>query len=185
MTTGGETDFGAALFDSAIGRCGVAWQGETIVAVQLPERSDAATLGRLASTLGQSCSDDDPPAPIQSAIDAMTVLLDGEPVDLDFVDVDLGDISSFERAVYDITRTIAPGQSLTYGEVAKRLGDPGAAQAVGRALGANRCPIVVPCHRVLGADGKLVGFSANGGVETKRTMLLIEGCPAVLPSLFD
>jgi methylated-DNA-[protein]-cysteine S-methyltransferase len=119
------------------------------------------------------------------AIEAMTALLEGEPVDLTWVAIDLDAVGPFERSVYTVTRAIPAGSSLTYGEVARAVGEPEAAQAVGRALGANRWPIVVPCHRVLGAGGALTGFSAAGGVATKRRMLLIEGCPAVPPSLFD
>lgn len=181
---------GTVLFDSAIGRCGVAWRGERVVAVQLAERSDRATLAGLRRAAGVTDDSEagpaaEPPAAIQAGIVAMTELLDGQQVDLNFVDVDISQCSDFDRAVYRVTRAIPPGQSLTYGEVAKRIGDPGAAQAVGRSLGANPSPIVIPCHRVLGAGGSLTGFSANGGVDTKRKMLLIEGCPAVPPSLFD
>lgn len=193
QTEAGETT-GAVLFDSAIGRCGVAWRGDRVVAVQLPERSDEVTLARLRAGADfdtDPTGEADPaggaeaPAAIRAGITAMVDLLDGQSVDLDFIDVDVSQCSDFDRAVYQVTRAIPPGQSLTYGEVAKRIGEPGAAQAVGRSLGANRSPIVIPCHRVLGADGKLTGFSANGGVETKRKMLLTEGCPAVPPSLFD
>ncbi len=196
------------LFDTALGRTGVAWRGDTVVAVQLPEIDDAATRRRLRSGLGAHGTtahldrhrpgatvegdDADPetrptvPGPgVAAAIDGMVRLLGGEPMDLGFVAVDLDRCSPFDRAVYDVTRAIPAGRSLTYGEVAERIGEPGAAQAVGRSLGANPIPIIVPCHRVLGAGGKLTGFSAAGGVVTKRRMLLIEGCPAVPPSLFD
>lgn len=176
---------GAALFDTAIGRVGVAWRANLIVGVQLPERDDDATLRRLSAPLGVPAATAPPPTSVEAAIAAMRELLDGKPSDLDFIELDLDAIPPFDRAVYDITRSIPPGASLTYGEVASRLGDKGAARAVGRALGANPCPIVIPCHRVLGAGGQMTGFSADGGVETKRKMLLIEGCPAVPPSLFD
>lgn len=181
MTTGE----GATLFNTAIGRCGVGWRGDAISAVQIPERSDDVTLGRLTAKLDDRATTSTTPASIVSAIEAMTALLEGEVVDLNFIDVDLGDPQPFDASVWEVTRTILHGASLTYGQVAERIGQPGAAQAVGRSLGSNPCPIVIPCHRVLGADGRLVGFSAHGGVETKRRMLLIEGCPAVPPSLFD
>jgi methylated-DNA-[protein]-cysteine S-methyltransferase len=181
---------GVALFDTAIGRCGVAWRGESVVGVQLPESSDDETHSRLrvklaGSATASTTADGTPPPAIGSAIVGMTSLLDGEPVDLNFVDVDFGSAPPFEAAVWEATRAIPPGFSRTYGEIANLIGRPGGAQAVGRALGANPCPIVVPCHRVIGADGQLVGFSANGGTATKRRMLLIERCPAVPPSLFD
>ncbi|MDH3680280.1 MAG: methylated-DNA--[protein]-cysteine S-methyltransferase [Acidimicrobiia bacterium] len=175
---------GAALFYTAIGGCGVAWRGDAVAAVQIPERSRSETLRRL--TGGFPALVDHPvPRAIGEAIDAMVALLDGDDVDLRPIEVDVGSPAPFDEAVWGVTRSIPRGSSLTYGQVAERIGQPGAAQAVGRSLGANPCPIVIPCHRVLGADGQLVGFSAHGGVETKRRMLLIEGCPAVPPSLFD
>ena len=182
---------GLVLFDTAIGRCGVAWLDEAVVGVQLPERNDEATARRLRSKLvdaGGACDDRStgrPPPAIESAIAGMQSLLDGEPVDLNYVDVDFGTAPPFETTVWEATRAIPASGSMTYGGLAARIGRPGAAQAVGRALGANPCPVIVPCHRVIGADGDLVGFSANGGTATKRRMLLIERCPAVPPSLFD
>ncbi len=178
---------GMTLFDTSIGRVGIAWRDEVVIGVQLPELDDWATLRQLggtATTSDRLTTRAAPPA-IQTAIGAITSLLDGEAADLDGIDVDLDAVGPFNRAVYEVTRSIPPGDSLTYGEVAARIGEPGAAQAVGRSLGANPFPIVIPCHRVLGAGGRLTGFSAAGGVETKRKMLLIEGCPAVPPSLFD
>jgi len=174
----------AALFDTALGRIGLSWRDDVILAVQLPESDDETTMIRLARTVGMMTPAEPTPA-ISAAMAAIVDLLDGRSADLDFIEIDLGERSAFDAAVYDVTRAIPAGESLTYGEVAERVGQPGAAQAVGRAMGANPVPIIVPCHRVLGAKGQLIGFSAAGGVETKRRMLLIEGCPAVPPSLFD
>ena len=84
-------------------------------------------------------------------------------------------VPEFHRRVYEAARAIPPGNTLSYGDIAKRVGAPGAARAVGQALGRNPFPIVVPCHRVLAAGGKIGGFSAQGGVATKRRMLAIEG----------
>src|ERR1700689_221000 len=89
--------------------------------------------------------------------------------------LDLDGVPEFNRGVYDIARRIPPGQTLTYGDIAKRLGGVELSRDVGQALGRNPCPIVVPCHRVLAAGGKPGGFSANGGVVTKLKMLAIEG----------
>ncbi len=91
-------------------------------------------------------------------------------------------VPEFNRRVYAVARAVPPGETITYGEIAERIGERGAAQAVGQALGRNPFPIVVPCHRVLAADGGLGGFSAHGGVATKRRMLAIEGAGA--PTLF-
>ena len=85
------------------------------------------------------------------------------------------DSGSFDRGVAAAVRAIAPGETLTYGEVARRIGAPDQAREVGVALARNRVPIVVPCHRVVAAGGKLGGFSAPGGTETKRRLLAIEG----------
>ena len=183
----GRPTVGMALFDTPIGRIGIAWRDSTVIGVQIPDLDDHTTLRRLATaaTTSDPLPVDLPPPEIVTAMDAIGSLLDGEDADLDDIEVDLDAVSPFDRAVYEVTRSIPPGGSLTYGEVAARIGDPGAAQAVGRSLGANPFPIVIPCHRVLGAGGRLTGFSAPGGVETKRKILLIEGCAAVPPSLFD
>ncbi len=79
--------------------------------------------------------------------------------------------------VYAATREIAPGSTASYGEVARAIGEPRAAREVGVALAQNPFPIIVPCHRVLAATGALHGFSAPGGIATKRRMLEIEGAP--------
>ncbi len=107
----------------------------------------------------------------------IVALLDGEPRDLREVVLDESGLEPFARHVYAATRAIDPGAVATYGEIARAVGDPGAARAVGAALGANPYPVIVPCHRVLAADGALHGFSAPGGITTKRRMLELEGAP--------
>jgi methylated-DNA-[protein]-cysteine S-methyltransferase len=124
-------------------------------------------------------------SPRPRAIDGIVALLGGEPADLTAVPLDMERLPAFQRAVYEIARTIPPGDTLTYGEIAARLGDPGTARAVGQALGSNPFPIVVPCHRVLAAGGRLGGFSAHGGTATKLRLLTLERARAVTPSLFD
>jgi methylated-DNA-[protein]-cysteine S-methyltransferase len=170
------------LFDTAIGRCGIAWGERGLVAVELPGRDDAATRRRLRRA-APGATEATPPAEVAAAIEAIVRLFQGEPADLSSVELDLEDVPEFDRRVYAVARTIAAGETLSYGEVAARLGEPGAAQAVGRALGRNPFPIVVPCHRVLAANGALHGFSAPGGLATKRRMLALEG--ALAPALFD
>jgi methylated-DNA-[protein]-cysteine S-methyltransferase len=174
--------YGYTFFDTALGRCAIAWGERGIVSVQLPGTDDPATARRLRRALPGAREDTPPPA-VADAIDAIVRLFDGEPDDLTSVVLDMDEVPEFHRRVYDVARTIPPGETLSYGEVAARLGEPGAAQAVGRALGRNPFPIVVPCHRVLAANGALHGFSAPGGIETKRRMLAIEGAGA--PTLFD
>jgi len=116
-----------------------------------------------------------PPTEVQCAIDAILSLLDGEATDLSFITLDMDGVPDFHRRVYGVARTIQPGSTMTYGDIAARLGDPGAARAVGQALGRNPFVLVVPCHRVLAARGKTGGFSATGGTSTKLTLLAIEG----------
>lgn len=154
------------LFTTAIGTCGVEWDAVGITRVHLP-RDRALASG----------TDHDVPDSVTAAAEAMTRLLDGEPEDLTDVVVSDAGLEPFARRVYAATRAVGPGETTTYGAIAHELGDPTAARAVGAALGANPTPIVVPCHRVLAADGSLRGFSAPGGTVTKRRMLEIEGAP--------
>jgi methylated-DNA-[protein]-cysteine S-methyltransferase len=119
-------------------------------------------------------------------IDRVLALLSGEPIDLSDVPLDFGSAPEFHQRIYEVARTIPPGQTMTYGEIAKRLGVPHESREVGQAMGRNPIAIIMPCHRVLGADGKMGGFSANGGVATKRRILEIEGAAAVgAGPLFD
>jgi len=104
-------------------------------------------------------------------------VLAGEPQDLRFVVLDEQPIDPFRREVYAATREIPAGTTMSYGEVARAIGRPDAARDVGAALARNPCPIIVPCHRVVAANGALTGFSAPGGLETKRRMLQLEGAP--------
>jgi len=164
---------GLALFDTALGRCGLAWTERGIIGVQLPEASDDATRARLQRRR-PNAREAAPPGEALRAIEGMTSLLRGGRVDLTDVALDIEDVAPFHRQVLELARTIPVGRTITYGELAKKLGDPSSARAVGEALGRNPVPIIVPCHRVLGASGKLVGFSAHGGVETKRRLLVIE-----------
>ncbi len=173
------------LFDTALGRCALAWAERGIVAVQLPQPSEAQTRARLKQRY-ERLEEATPPAAVQAAIDRIVALLEGRLVDLSEIDLDLSACPEFNRQVYAIARTIPPGATLTYGDIAKRLGGVELSRSVGTALGQNPCPIVVPCHRVLAAGDKPGGFSANGGVVTKLKMLAIEGAAVnYTPSLFD
>ncbi|ADB51515.1 methylated-DNA--[protein]-cysteine S-methyltransferase [Conexibacter woesei] len=182
---------GFTLFDTAIGCCGIAWGPAGLTDVQLPESSRAATRARLLRQLPPAAREHAPselPPEIADAVARIVALLAGADDDLADVAVDMERVPPFHRRVYDLARTIPPGATLTYGEVADRIGaDRGAARAVGQALGANPVPIVVPCHRVTAAGGKTGGFSAGGGVSTKLRMLDIERAHAAAhgaPTLF-
>lgn len=163
-----------ALFETSIGPCGIAWSEHGVVALQLPEATEMATRARLLRhRIG--AKETVPPPEIQRAIVAITALLRSESSDLSGVTLDMNGVPEFHRHVYAITRAIPRGTTLTYGAIATQLGDAGASRAVGQALGRNPFPIIVPCHRVLGAGGKLGGFSGSGGTVTKLRLLTIEG----------
>ncbi len=168
------TASGFVLFDTAIGRCGIAWGEHGVAGVQLPEAGEAETRARMLHRF-PAAGETAPPPEVQKAVERIVALLRGEAGDLAEVTLDMNEVPAFHRRVYDVARTIPPGKTLSYGDIAARLGAPGAARAVGQALGRNPFPIVVPCHRVLAAGGKIGGFSAQGGVVTKRRMLAIEG----------
>ena len=173
-----------ALFDTAIGRCGIAWSPRGVVGVQLPERSEGTTRARILRHC-PNADEAEPSKPIAHAIADIAALLRGERKGLRTVQLDMSRVPAFNARVYETTRAIAPGKTRTYGEVARAIGDPSAARAVGQALGRNPFAIVVPCHRVVGADSKLVGFSASGGIATKLKLLEIEGWRAEEQLLFE
>jgi methylated-DNA-[protein]-cysteine S-methyltransferase len=150
-----------SLFGTSIGPCGIVWTRHGATAAS-------------------------PSPEIQSAIDRIAALLRGEASDLGGIALDMRRVPAFDRRVYQAARGIAPGMTLTYGELAAQLGDSGLARAVGQALARNPMAIVVPCHRVLAAGGKYGGFSANGGVTTKLKLLAIEGARrSGAPDLFS
>src|SRR4029077_4552376 len=167
------TATGFALFDTAIGRCGIAWNERGIAGVQLPEAGEAETRARMLHRF-PAAGETAPPREVQQVVERIVALLRGGAGDLAEVALDMDQVPEFHRRVYEVARTIPPGKTLSYGDIAARLGAARAARAVGQPLARNPFPIVVPCHRVLAAGGKIGGFSAQGGVMTKRRMLAIE-----------
>jgi methylated-DNA-[protein]-cysteine S-methyltransferase len=179
------TDQHYALFDTPIGICGIEWGPRGINGVQLPMGSDDKIRARIRQRRAD-IAEAEPTAEVKAAIDRIVDLLAGKADDLTDIALDLDGVPEFNRGVYDIARTIPPGKTMTYGDIAKRLGGVELSRDVGQALGRNPCPIVVPCHRVLAAGNKPGGFSARGGVSTKLKMLQIEGAAVNhTPSLFD
>jgi len=173
------------LFDTRIGPCGIGWGDRGVIAVQLPEGDEAKTRARLLRRCPHA-REAAPPAAVQDAIEGIISLLRGEGRDLSAIALDMDGLPSFDRRVYEVARTIAPGATLSYGEISARLGARDLAREVGQALGRNPFPIIVPCHRVLAAGGKAGGFSANGGVTTKLRLLTIERArTSDTPTLFD
>ena len=175
-------DLAFAQFDTAIGRCALIWGERGVVGAMLPERD---VEGRILRRYPNAVETAPPPA-VADAIGAIQALLRGEAADLGGVALDFRDAPALHRQVWEIARGIPPGETLTYGDIARRLGDVALSQQVGQALGKNPIPIIVPCHRVLAASGRTGGFSAPGGVGTKMKMLSIERArTSPAPSLFD
>jgi methylated-DNA-[protein]-cysteine S-methyltransferase len=165
---GMTTDRFFLLFDTDLGRCGIRWSDAGITGVELPS----------AATRGPSPVDPvDAPAFVSVAIDGIRAVLAGESPDLGDIPIDERGIDSFRRRVYAATREIRPGTTATYGQVARAIGEPNGARDVGAALARNPMPVIVPCHRIVAANGALTGFSAPGGLATKRRMLELEGAP--------
>jgi methylated-DNA-[protein]-cysteine S-methyltransferase len=173
---------GIALFETPIGVCGIAWSADGLLATRLPEKDGArvkAGLARRYPGLAETAM----PPPVAAITARITAHLGGARVDYADVVLDKAGVGDWELGVYRAAAAIPPGETRTYGELARTLGRPEAAQAVGQALGRNPWPIVIPCHRILGADGKTGGFSAPGGAATKLKLLEIEGAlaPESLP----
>lgn len=174
-----------ALFPTAIGTLAIVWGRLGIAGLRLPEASEAA-LRRHVFRRFADAREERPLPGIDLAIRDIRRLLDGEPVDLSRIAVDMADLPDFDRQVYEIARAIRPGETRTYGEIAREIGNVAFAQRVGQALGRNPFPVVIPCHRVLAANGATGGFSAPGGVATKLKILAIERARlSSTPSLFD
>jgi len=165
------------VFDTALGPCGILWSERGIAAVQLPEYSRDATRDRLLHRHA-GAEQATPPPTIAKAIAGIQALLGGDrSVDFSGVPLDTDALPAFHRRVYGVISRLKPGETMTYGAIASELdaGPDGDARAVGYALGKNPIPVIIPCHRVVAANGKLGGFSAPGGRETKLKLLAIEG----------
>jgi len=164
------------IFDTAFGRCAIAWHDAGLTAVRLPDedRYLRAALARQAPTAQAWPDDQALPGWVADAVRDICRLLAGEPQDLKHIRLDWRATGEFERRVYAATQALPPGHTCTYGELALAIQEPAAMRAVGHALGINPWPLVVPCHRVTAAGGRLGGFSAPGGNETKRQLLVLE-----------
>jgi methylated-DNA-[protein]-cysteine S-methyltransferase len=176
---------GYAIFDTAVGRCGIAWGDAGIAGVQLPQAREIDTWGRMLRQYPDA-RELRPPLNAEIAIEGIVALLRGEPADLSDVTLDMSDTHAFNRRVYQLTREIPRGETRTYGDIATRLGAPGAVHSVAQAISRNPFMIIVPCHRVLEAGSYADQISPNGGVISKRRLLSIEGAhPTTSKTLFD
>lgn len=174
-----------AIFETAIGHCGIVWSGRGIAGVDLPAGSAEKTRARLLRRFPDA-KETAPSEEVKAIIASIVALTAGEKVDFSNVVLDHAPLPEFSRRVYEIVRNIPIGQTLTYGDIAKQLGDVALSRDVGQAMGKNPTPIIMPCHRVVAASGKTGGFSAPGGVDTKMKLLSIERRHGRhTPTLFD
>ncbi|MGC2026017.1 methylated-DNA--[protein]-cysteine S-methyltransferase [Bradyrhizobium sp.] len=162
------------IFDTAIGRCGIAWGPSGIVGVQLPEAREIETRRRLFQ-LYPEARETRPASNVETAIEGIVALLRGATADFAEVALDMGGIHAFDQRVYQITQRIPRGETLTYNEIAARLGASGAVRSVAQAVARNPFVVIVPCHRVLETGGYTDKMSLHGGLISKRRLLSIEG----------
>lgn len=175
------------LFDTIFGACAIAWSEAGLTRVQLPEATRVKTEARMGRG-GVEPAEPPLPAFAQDAVDALQRYFAGSAASLEALRLDESIVTAFNASIYRTLRAVPRGTTVTYGDLAKRLGQPGAARAVGMAMGRNPWPVIVPCHRVLASGQKIGGFSAPGGTATKEKLLSLEGVAVgdpVLPGLFD
>lgn len=165
-----------ALFPTSFGRCGLAWNETGLTAFQLPEATEALTESRLAARARSQPAAEPLPEWVSQLIARVQRHLAGTPQDFSATPLDCSLVNDFQQAVYRQAQAIKPGDRKSYGEIARlmNLGNE-AARAVGVALATNPWPLIVPCHRVVSADGRMTGFSAPGGIRTKTRLLALEG----------
>ena len=169
------------LFETRFGTCGIAWRSDAITRIQLAEATDEATRARLAATGARPLRAGPPPAFVREATGRLRRHLAGKPQDFSTLPLALDELPAARRRMYEAARTLGAGETLTYAGLAERAGLPRAARAAGAAMAVNPFIVAIPCHRVMGAGGALHGFSAHGGVLTKRRLLALEGIASSVP----
>lgn len=162
------------LFDTYFGTCAIAWNEAGLTRVQLPEATPAATEACMRRGGAERC-EASPPEYAAAAVGALQHYFADAGDDLSALQLDFGIVTDFNAAIYRALRAVPRGETVTYGDLAKQVGSPGAARAVGMAMGRNPWPVIVPCHRVLASGQKMGGFSAPGGTVTKERLLALEG----------
>lgn len=163
------------VFETAAGHAAIGWNDRGISSFRLPSHSAREASWSLLRRLPDATIAD-PPPPVRAIVDAACRYFAGERVDFSEVPIDLGEQEPFFARVYDTVRQLGWGETTTYGAVAKGLGaGPEFARDVGQAMASNPIPLIVPCHRVTAAGGKIGGFSAPGGSFSKARMLELEG----------
>ncbi|MDB5806705.1 MAG: methylated-DNA-[protein]-cysteine S-methyltransferase protein [Betaproteobacteria bacterium] len=169
-----------SLFETALGTCGLGWSELGVVCMQLPGVDAGDTQRRL--TRRTAATAHTPPPAMAQLILRLQTYMRGEAVEFGEVVVDLSQADPLCRQVYAAARAIAWGRTVSYGEMAGGLGMPNAAREVGQALARSAVPVVIPCHRIVGSDGKLGGYSAPGGPDTKLKLLELEGARPGTPA---
>ncbi|MBC2884250.1 methylated-DNA--[protein]-cysteine S-methyltransferase [Ochrobactrum sp. CM-21-5] len=164
---------GITIFETPIGPCGIAWREGKIIGVEIGDADEKETRYRLSERFGGAATAS-PPAFVADVVEKVLALLDGASPDFSKTPLAFDAVPALNRQVYEIILELKAGETTTYGAIARRIGDVSLSQAVGYALGKNPFPIIVPCHRVLGSNGKIGGFSAAGGTATKLRLLNIE-----------
>ncbi|NKC03336.1 methylated-DNA--[protein]-cysteine S-methyltransferase [Ochrobactrum haematophilum] len=167
---------GITIFETPIGACGIAWRGAKVIGVEIGDTDETETRYRLGERVGEQFPEAqaDVPTFVTQAIEKVRVLLDGGSPDFSQTPLAFESLPDLNRQVYEIILELKAGETTTYGAIARRLGDVSLSQAVGYALGKTRFRSSCPCHRVLGSNGKVGGFSAAGGTATKLKLLNIE-----------
>lgn len=176
---------GYTVFDTALGRCGIAWGDAGVVGLQLPEAREIETLRRLFKLFPEA-RELRPPPSIAAAIDAIAAALRGQDVDLADIQLDMSDVSPFNQGVYDYLRGIPRGETRSHEQIAAHMQVAGALHLVANALAKNPYPLIVPCHRVLDAGSGPNRATPYSGVISKRRLLSLEGAlPRTGLTLFD
>jgi methylated-DNA-[protein]-cysteine S-methyltransferase len=166
------------VFETAMGFCGIAWSDAGIVRFQLPVKK-AEAADRLLQRRTDGAEPCAPPEDVAAVVAAAKRYFDGKETDFSHVRLDLSGQDAFFIRIYDALRRVGWGSTTSYGALAKEVGaGREAARDVGQAMARNPAPLIIPCHRVLAAGGKIGGFSAPGGSTTKIRMLQLEGVRA-------
>jgi O-6-methylguanine DNA methyltransferase len=166
-------------FDTALGLFGLCWTERGLARVLLPDTTQKAMIDRLERG---GAIPGTPTRMVMSLMDRIEDYAEGRAVDFGSVPLDLTGIPDFHRRAYERLLLVEWGHTITYGDLARELGDVTLSRAVGQAMGANPMPLVIPCHRVLASNGKAGGFSAPGGTATKAKMLALEGVSIGAPA---
>lgn len=167
---------GSAVFQTALGFMGLAWNEKGVTHLFLAEKNHEAIERRLLRACGAAPAETTGrPQWVDDLIAAIRAYALGQEVDFSAVPVDLAGVDDFRLAIYAAARNLGFGETTTYGELARRAGHGGLSRETGAALGTNPVPLIIPCHRILAAGGRIGGFSAPGGSAAKERMLALEG----------